>query len=569
MKAASTTTLLSEDAENHWIRHPVTPEAIPASAVAVGSATSSTARKRKTRPRRRPEWQDVSVDLAALPDSAGESLPHSVHVTELGSSTYHDPTSPHTSGISPASPTDPGQLPGKHADRSDDHHVSPLNSISTLIGPDATPPWQHTAMQPHALYQCHQESQEQQRHQESRDRHHHRHPLQHSQAPFFPRFDSEVHAAVCAQERHQQQQHLLQHQLSSIPPVYSENALVAEQPTSSHNCQPPPHHSCPSTQHALYSRYHPAPSQQHIPASTPADDEGPRNGERLPMQYMRHPFGPAAPGGLHRLHRLLRPLRRPQTNPAAPPLVGSEPAQQLLLVPEHAQQLPGASDAPGSSRSRGVEDHADSALIAPLQCQSHSHANQVPAGRVSHKLPPLPVAQQDLRSRRHSHTGASVDHTLDLAELDSIQHPQDLRRPGPLLQPLAHAPEAGAGASHQRSHSYSSAVPLAPLIAQPAPAGPCHDRAAAGNACSAEAADMHDVSLRLQQVLTLCMSRCNCSLSDSNHPDLSLSCIAPKLMWSRRLGITAIARGGGELHAADLSQDHFHSVQLHLLFFYF
>ncbi|KAL0054876.1 hypothetical protein WJX82_003653 [Trebouxia sp. C0006] len=54
------------------------------------------------------------------------------------------------------------------------------------------------------------------------------------------------------------------------------------------------------------------------PSSRQGPAEDPRSAQQVPMQYMRHPHGSGSPGGLHKLHRLLRPISRPRPESGLP-----------------------------------------------------------------------------------------------------------------------------------------------------------------------------------------------------------------------------------------------------------
>lgn len=477
----------SDDAENHWCPVPSRHDAIPAAAAPAASPES--VRKHRTRPQRRPQWQDVSIDLTAR-QAAEAECDSSTPVTHIDNSPSSAALSPHLTGVSPASPSASHHFHAQNGQQqqanheqgaSSSGHAAALSREQSFV-PQQLDEQQHLQQQ-HRQHRQH--SQQQQRselqhhglwHESLQDqRHHDRHQQDLHQRPQGRQQQQQPSKVqgLLQQQQNQQHQHQQepdqhqqdhqQHHQQQYPHLKQDSAGHRHQHTenlswghvsqASANAGP---HADPHCLPPLHHRTSFANIPQQQPAEPAQPSEEPRLGGQVPVQYMRHPLGSAAPGGLHKLHRLLRPVRRSQSihNMQLPPM-GSQPSVPSL---DHlAQYLP-------HDRSDGVPQ----------------------ADRLQARLPPLPPTASHMQSRRYTHDGA---------EADSCQHPQELRHHTGVLQPLRQS-------DWEPPESTPTLLVLQSAVNTQQTHVPQQDPFAA-------AGDLQNVNLRLQQVGRLYLVKTN------------------------------------------------------------
>ena len=284
----------ADDAENQWLGSSNTPQSMP--------SNDKPSQRRKPKPRR-PQWQDVSIDLSALQASQTGPAPMSEHDNQpVGKVPSIDiPSAVHMSGVSPASLSPPPRQHALHAP----HH----KSHASLQGLPALSHTQEGWRPTPALSAWHENlGQNQQRHS---------------------------HQAWSSQLPHNQLP-------SSEPPLPSASLYI--EPSC---CLPPLHHhpaSCMPSPQAAADRAADAAAPlefgPHSSRQNPSED--PRSTHQVPMQYMRHPFGSGSPGGLHKLHRLLRPISRStvesgQLNPHDDQMPSTMGPRQSMSVHQNSQ----------------------------------------------------------------------------------------------------------------------------------------------------------------------------------------------------------------------------------------
>ena len=246
----------SNDAENQWLGWSRTPDSI--------SAKPKSSNRRKSRAKR-PQWQDVSIDLSALQAAQAEDPEsHLQHADKAQDA----PNAAHMSGVSPASPSPPKRQilhspAHDYMQSSSPHALTALSSsYEAPDAPQALSAWRENVGQ-YNLWQHHQ---------------------------------------------HRLSQDVSQNAACQSSAAVLHDRLQHAQPT---RCLPPLHHQSNNSKMSLADPdQHRRSAQAAVTGAEPqqGSQEDPRNAQQVPMQYMRHPYGSGSPGGLHRLHRLLKPI---------------------------------------------------------------------------------------------------------------------------------------------------------------------------------------------------------------------------------------------------------------------
>ena len=439
----------------------------------MGSQTAQKRRKQK-----RPQWQDVSLDLSAIQAAQEQAGPGPSHADRpVGRSLSTDTAgAAHMSGVSPASPSPPKQHPQntpfpQHKSRSN------VPTLPALASAGSYPPEALAARHENLGFdqRCHSQQQYQ-------------HGLrQHvgAAAGWLP-FGSVAFRATQQQQSSQSQQlpsclPPLHHQphapslqsSADFAPLHWDGATQANQHrhmswshdrTATHT---PPmsstHHVHHASDGALLSTSHrhveglngfaPGPSRQA------AAYEDPRSAQQVPLQYLRHPCGPGAPGGLHRLHRVLRPVDRSQHQNA-------ESSSSIHEASNTAWATSAVTEPP--QHSGDSSQRAAAAAAEPDSMQHPWHA-QPPHTQPPHAQPPQHEQPQGCMERKSK--------------------PEMMHQ-----QPAWHAP-----AAHHTAYGGWQEDGVSEQQHQPEmPVGRPYD-----NACSSDAeaaGDMQDVTTRLQQV---------------------------------------------------------------------
>ena len=413
----------TDDAENQWLGHLRSPESM--------SAAKHTHRRRP-KPKR-PQWHDVSIDLSTLQASQTEVASRSERADRpVGSLPAADiPSAMHMSGVSPASPSPPKQ----HA----------LHE----------PPWQHKS---HSSMQA---------------------------VPALPPF-SEPPPALSAWHENlgqleQRQRHHQGRSLNNISHAWPTPSQTppphASQHAESPRCLPPLHHQPAPAQPAAVAGNGP-----HAHHQLPSED--PRSAQQVPMQYLRHPYGSGSPGGLHKLHRLLRPITRanPESGHVDPgdPLAGSR-----LRGRESASVQSSHQDAPGPPAYVRESGFISSASLpdrenAPVQ---NSHQNSPwPSAHVreSGLLPSASLLPRHLQPLSYSQS--AFQQQQGQPELWCEHSEPDIA-----ARPLRQRQQPSGRDHYAESDVASSGI---------------QDESQSRRNPEAAADDLQDVTLRLQQVIS-------------------------------------------------------------------
>lgn len=447
----------ADNAENDFLSQLQIPGSLP--------GASRTAQKR--RKQKRPQWQDVSIDLSAVQAAQEQAGPMTNHADRpVGPMPAIDTArTAHMSGVSPASPSPPKQHPQNmplpsHKSRS---------SVPTLpaLAP-ALAAWHENMALDQACAQQYQ----------------HRHGQSVGEAREPPPMSSRMsqhpqsrQSPSCLPPLHHHQQPRASH-----PPPSSADCTSSQ----SQSCtEVPNHQSMPFScnrqgqyTHFLSSSHHalqattdslPSSSYQHadIPdglASNPSrrfDAENPRTAQQVPMQYMRHPCGSGAPGGLHRLHCLLRPLARSQQHAADSSSVGGPITSAGAAVTSAGTGITScATNALAEAPQQSHEDiqaaaaavAAREAMLQPWQSQASQHEQR----RAVIERPSKP----GVRNQQPLHPEPAVHHRgwqqHDLAEQQQ-QRQQQQQEQDQLQQQQWQQQQAGS-AVRRPFHDTSSAA---------------------------------------------------------------------------------------------------------------
>ena len=269
-----------DDTENQWLGSSNTPQSEP--------SKGKPSQRRRLKPRRL-QWQDVSIDLSSLQASQAEAASSVSGLDDkpVGSvPSIEIPSVVHMSGVSPASPSPPKQ----HAWQALQHKTC-VSSQGLPALSSAT-----SSLQPHQALSAWHENVEQPQQRQSHD---------HRPKPDVPSAEQTLQHAS---------QHVHAHLARNVLPS-AEQTLKHAEHVAPPRCLPPLHHH----QSAPHEPPHQAAADSALAAieagpysSRQGPAEDPRNAQQVPMQYMRHPYGSGSPGGLHKLHRLLRPISRPR-----------------------------------------------------------------------------------------------------------------------------------------------------------------------------------------------------------------------------------------------------------------
>ena len=422
----------ADDTENQWLGSLNTPQSEP----------SKGKPSQRLRPKpRRPQWQDVSIDLSALQASQAEAASSvSGHDDKpVGNvPSIQNPSVVHMSGVSPASPSPPKQ----HAWQALQH--------KTCASSQALPAFSSavSSLQPHQALSAWHENLEQPQQRHSHD---------HRPNPKVPSAEQALRHAS---------QHVHAHVAGNVLPSAEPTLKHAEHAAPS-RCLPPLHHH----QSAMLEPPHQAAADLALAAveagpyaarQGPAED--PRSAQQVPMQYMRHPYGSGSPGGLHKLHRLLRPISRPRP-------------ESGLLDPGDTS-LPSAAGHRQSGAWQGGFQHVH---WAPVQ---GSESSLVPAASV----PPKPP--RHLQPLAHSRTDADDSHWQQ-------HHQQHQRHPEQAHQQLEPDVMTPSNSHWQHQEAGMKQDTVSDLHASSP-----HDEVNSREGSHAAADDLQDVNMRLQQVVT-------------------------------------------------------------------
>ena len=454
----------ADNAENDFLAHFQSPPSAP-----MGSQTAQKRRKQK-----RPQWQDVSIDLGAIQAAQEQAGPTMSHADRpVGPSLSTDTAgAAHMSGVSPASPSPPRQHPQntlclQHKPRSSVPTLPALASAGSAL-PEALAAWHenvrldqqrhHHQQYQHRLVQCDVDAAE---------------PLPSASGPFRAsqqQQSSQAQLPNCLPPLHHQPHvshpHGLQTSAASAPFQSQHATQVPQYPHMSwfrdqQGTRTPPlsssHSALQASNDALpFSCNHraegpdgfaPGPARQ-------ATYEDPRSAQQVPVQYMRHPCGPGASGGLYKLHRLLRPIARSQQRQSARSSSVGEAnnaawdTDAMIELPQHRHET--------SQQAAAAEPDV---LQYPWHAQPSHHDQR--SCSVEQQSKPVVVQQQPaLQARAAHHTACSGWQEHGVSEQ---QHQQGM--------PVDNA---------------------------------CHDP---GSRDAQGAGDMQDVNMRLQQVLAMCTNK--------------------------------------------------------------
>ncbi len=387
----------ADDAENQWLGSLDTPQSLP--------FKDKSAQRRRPKPRR-PQWQDVSIDVSALQSSQADASPSLQHSDRpVGSMSQTDtPNAVHMSGVSPASPSPPKHLALHAPHQQHKAHVC-------VQAPPVLSPRNDASNTPQALSAWHQnlEQAQQRQHQQHRLSH------EHVQGGRPSSLDRPLH-------------HVSQH---------------AEQP----RCLPPLHHQPPFLQQAQ----HATEAGPQSPHQSPSED--PRSAQQVPLQYMRHPCGSGSPGGLHKLHRLLKAISR-----ARP-----EPIDSALAAPSLT--------------------HRDSVLLHGGHQEDHPPPTRF---RGSGSMQAAPMSLRHLQPLDHSRDVAAKQQQLQ-QERSELIHQQC--EPESSLMPHTQWQQKQEPGSGQLAYSHATV-------------STAQDESSSRHPSAAIPDDLQDVNVRLQQVCT-------------------------------------------------------------------
>lgn len=422
----------ADDTENQWLGSSNTPQSKP--------SKGKPSQRRRPKPTR-PQWQDVSIDLSALQASQAEAASVSGHDDKpVGSvPSIEIPSVVHMSGVSPASPSPPKQ----HAWQALQHKTCASSQGLPALS-SAT-----SSLQPHQALSAWHDNLEQPQQRQSHD--HRPNPNVPSAEQALQHASQHVHA------------HLARNMLPSAEPILKHAKHVAPP-----CCLPPLHHHQsaplePPHQAAADSALAAVEAGPYSPRQGPAED--PRSAQQVPMQYMRHPYGSGSPGGLHKLHRLLRPISRPRP-------------ESGLLDPGDAS-MPSAAGHRQSGMLQGGFQHVQ---WAPVQ---GSESSQLPAASV----PPKPP--QHLQPLAHSQTDADDSHWQQ-------DHRQHQRHP----EPAHHQFEPDIMTLPNSYWQHQEAGMKQDIWSDLHASRPHDELSRREDSHAAAADDLQDVNTRLQQVVT-------------------------------------------------------------------
>lgn len=473
----------SDNAENDFLSQLHSPASLP--------TASRTAQKR--RKQKRPQWQDVSIDLSAIQAAQEQEGPTLNHADRpVGPMPAPDiARTAHMSGVSLASPLPPKQHPQNMPLPS----YKSLSSVPTLpalafaggSAPSALAAW-HENIAPDQPQHYSQQYQDRLGQSVSTDR---KPPLMPSRVSQQPQ--SRQLPSCLPPLHHHQQPHASHPAPSSADCASSQSQSCTEVPNHqslpfSYNRQEQYIRFLSSSHHALQASTDSVPtsSYQHadIPdglASNPSrqfDAENPRTAQQVPMQYMRHPCGSGAPGGLHRLHRLLRPLATSRQQAADSSVVGG-PITSAGAVPTSAgtDVTSCATNALAEAPQHSLEKFQAAAaavagpesMLQPWQSQASQHEQRTAVMEhpskpgVMHWQPPYPAPAVHRRGWQEH----------DFAE-EQQQWQQQQQEQEQLQQQQWQQQQAGSAGR-----------------------APCHDTS---SGAAQAAGDIQDVHQRLQQV---------------------------------------------------------------------
>ena len=315
----------SNDTENQRLGDVHTPDSI--------STKQKSSGRRKSRPKR-PQWQDVSIDLSALQASQAESSASNMQQADQTSSSMLKvdiPSAAHMSGVSPASPSPPKRQllhsPKQTSKQHSGNHLLPALSQSQSHqeppAPEALSAW-HENIGQDQLWQQHQ-------HRLSQDT---------SQSVAHQSSATATHDTFhfaepppCLPPLHQTSTMPAAHMARRPGPVEDVGRSRDLHVGKSRDL-------CVGKSGDLYedkSRYLHVDNSRDLCVDKSrglhvGHHEDPRSTQQVPMQYMRHPFGSGSPGGLHKLHRLLRPIptAKRSSDPQQPSQEGSTAEVQTV-----------------------------------------------------------------------------------------------------------------------------------------------------------------------------------------------------------------------------------------------
>ena len=306
----------------------------------MGSRTAQKRRKQK-----RPQWQDVSIDLSAIQaaqEQVGTTMSHADRPVGPMRSTDAAGAA-HMSGVSPASPSPPKQLPQNIPFPKHKSHSS-VPTLPALASAGACLPEAFTAWHENVALDQQQHHYQQYQHRLGQNAGTARESLpfasapalasqqlQSSQAPLpnclpplhhqpraslsAPGLQTSADFALLQSQYHTQAPH---HQFAPLP--HDSQGMHTRPLSSSHLAQQASNEALPLTFHQHTER----PDSFASGLSRQVASEDPRSARQVPLQYMRHPCGSGAPGGLHRLHRMLRPVARSQHDTASSSSAGEQ-----------------------------------------------------------------------------------------------------------------------------------------------------------------------------------------------------------------------------------------------------
>lgn len=405
-----------DDAENNHFAHFQSP-----ASAQMGSQTAQKRRKQK-----RPQWQDVSIDLTAVQAAQEQAGPNMSHADRpVGRNLSTDTAgAAHMSGVSPASPSPPRQ----HLQNNPFLQHKSRSSVPTLpaLASAGSSPPEALAARHENLAFDHQ--------------HHHHQQYQHGlgqnvgaaggslQLAYGPlrasqqQQSSHVQLPNCLSPLHHQPHAPSLQSSADFAPLHRDGATQAHQHqhmswsrdrADTHTPAMSPTHHASDNPLSSTSHYHvegldgfaPGPFRQA------AAYEDPRSAQQVPLQYLRHPCGPGAPGGLHRLHRLLRPIDRSQHRTAASntsiPEAGNTAwaANAVTELPQHSDDSsqPAAAAEPDSMQHawHAQPPHAQSPHAQPLHAWPPQHKQR--QGSMERKGKPQMMHQQPARQAPAAH----------------------------------------------------------------------------------------------------------------------------------------------------------------------
>ncbi|KAA6427429.1 MAG: hypothetical protein FRX49_02092 [Trebouxia sp. A1-2] len=421
----------ADDTENQWLGSSHTPQSEP--------SKGKPSQRRRPKPKR-PQWQDVSIHLSALQASQADAASAPGHDDKpVGSvPSIEAPGVVHMSGVSPASPSPPKQHAWQALQHKTCASTQGLPALASAI----------SSLQPHQALSAWHENLEQPQQRQSHD---HR-----------PNLYLDVPSAEQALQH--APQHVHAHPARYVLPS-AEQVLTHAEHHAPPRCLPPLHHH----QSALLEPPHQAAADSastaveagpYSPRQSPAED--PRSVQQVPMQYMRHPYGSGSPGGLHKLHRLLRPISRPTP-------------ESGLLDPGDAS-MPSAAGFRQSVTLQGGFQHA------PWASVQGPESSRLPAACV----PPKPP--RHLQPLAHSQTDADDNHWQQHHQQHQKQPEQSYHQfePDIIILPISNWQHQEAGMKQDILSDLHASRP--------------HDELNRREDSHTAADDVQDVNMRLQQV---------------------------------------------------------------------